>query len=189
MNRQFRKAYSASNHCKAGRDPHMPRVFLPFRSSEDSKEEKLSEHQLNCHNAPTRIRLPPGDRKLLQFKNVKNKIRLPFVAYCDTESLLIPIQKCTPPSTDPLTGINKSYTDKTHEHQIMSYGLYAVSDIHAQGEDSDFKNPIIYTQRDAPHHLIDNLLRMGTKVKEYYSLVNPIIMSSEEKLAHEYATV
>lgn len=74
------------------------------------------EHQkYDCNHVVTL--LPDLDKNILQFDHFERKMQIPFVIYADFESLLIPIQTCSP-STET------SFTHKTHIHEAYSFAYY-----------------------------------------------------------------
>lgn len=62
------------------------------------------------------IEMPSEDDKYIAFKNYKNKLKTPFIIYCDTEALI------KPPETRVFSE-NCSMTAH-HEHKVHSIGYY-----------------------------------------------------------------
>ncbi|KAB0790845.1 hypothetical protein PPYR_14921, partial [Photinus pyralis] len=59
-------------------------------------EDKLHKHTKDCiQKNDTAIKMPTEEKKMLKFKNFKNKIKAPFVVYADLESVLKPSEKKT----------------------------------------------------------------------------------------------
>ncbi|XP_031358182.1 uncharacterized protein LOC116181880 [Photinus pyralis] len=59
-------------------------------------EDKLHKHIKDCiQKNDTAIKMPTEEKKMLKFKNFKNKIKAPFVVYADLESVLKPSTKKT----------------------------------------------------------------------------------------------
>ncbi|XP_031346482.1 uncharacterized protein LOC116174878 [Photinus pyralis] len=59
-------------------------------------EDKLIKHTGDCmQKNDTAIKMPTEEKKMLKFKNFKNKIKAPFVVYADLESVLKPSAKKT----------------------------------------------------------------------------------------------
>lgn len=108
--------------------------------------------------------LPEPNDKFIQFKNVQNKFKLPFVMYADFESLLVPVQGCEPCET-------KSFTSNTHFHVPYSFGLYIkcsyddnLSKFHSyRGDDCVSKFSILLTNETT--RLYRDYLKENIKMK------------------------
>lgn len=146
------------------------RCFRHYDDQLRPKEEKLRDHQsYGCMNSPARALLPEEGSHILSFNHHRYKLRLPFVAYADIESLLIPISTCNP---------SGSFINRYQEHQMMSYSIYVQCDVDT--DDRDFNRALTYTGPDAPSHLMATLVRIATKVWKFYSLNTPMSLTNEE---------
>jgi len=161
------------------------RCFCYFTDNQlGSKDERLRKHwEHECMDRPARAVLPKEGSNILSFSHYQYKLRIPFVVYADLESLLIPINSCSPSPAN-------SYTQKIQEHQLMSYCIFVKSDVHGRNgvDDVDFNRPLIYTGNDAGSHLMSTLTRIAMKVGEIYASKTPVSLSSDELQQYESAT-
>ena len=93
-----------------------------FNSFEDSETGLISlkNHKEYCYNNECVKVVMEKPNTYLEFKNLENCIKAPFVIYADFESLIKPIDVCDP---DP----NKSYTKKYQKHEPVSFWYYIKS--------------------------------------------------------------
>ena len=91
-----------------------------FNSFKD--EDKLKEHKDYCYENESVKILMPQQGTYLRFKNFLHSEKAPFVVYADFESLIKPMDNCSP---DP----NKSYTKKYQKHKPISFSYYISSSI------------------------------------------------------------
>lgn len=66
-------------------------------------QENLKRHLFDCRNLKTKITLPTEQEKTIEFKNFKNKEKVPFVLYADIKSTL------------------KNYEDVKHTQSLQRY--------------------------------------------------------------------
>ena len=85
-------------------------------------EDKLKEHKDYCYENESVKILMPQQGTYLRFKNFLHSEKAPFVVYADFESLIKPMDNCSP---DP----NKSYTKKYQKHKPISFSYYISSSI------------------------------------------------------------
>ena len=85
-------------------------------------EDKLKEHKEYCYENESVKILMPQQGTYLRFKNFLHSEKAPFVVYADFESLIKPMDNCSP---DP----NKSYTKKYQKHKPISFSYYISSSI------------------------------------------------------------
>ena len=82
----------------------------------------LDNHKEYCYdNESVKITMPQQGT-YLRFKNFLYSEKAPFVVYADFESLIKPMDNCSP---DP----NKSYTKKYQKHEPTSFSYYIISSI------------------------------------------------------------
>lgn len=84
-----------------------------------NNEEKLNEHLSRCSNEYT-IEMPNENDKWVQFKNYERQLKLPFVIYADTESLLVPLDE----NQRKNVFSESSSTIAYQRHIIFSIGYY-----------------------------------------------------------------
>lgn len=73
-----------------------------------TSQQNLQIHKKECANIITK--LPSPENKFLKFKNWHKKMRVPFVVYADSESLLQPVSTCEPnPKISSTTNIKKHF--------------------------------------------------------------------------------
>lgn len=94
------------------------RIYLCDRClNHFSSPEKLGKHKVQCVNInQCAIEMPAPGTNFETFKNYKNELKVPFIIYADTESLLKP----------PETSIfNADCSTQAHqEHEVHSIGYY-----------------------------------------------------------------
>lgn len=77
----------------------------------------LQKHEEDCkHFDAVKVELPDDDNKWLQFKNLMNKERHPFVVYADFDALTCPIDTCSP---NPSTSYSQAY--QQHEPCAVAF--------------------------------------------------------------------
>ena len=91
-----------------------------FNSFKD--EDKLKEHKNYCYENESVQIIMPQQGTFLRFKNFLHSEKAPFVVYADFESLIKPMDNCSP---DP----NKSYTKKYQKHEPTSFTYYIIFSI------------------------------------------------------------
>ncbi|XP_043479909.1 uncharacterized protein LOC122509742 [Leptopilina heterotoma] len=78
-------------------------------------EERLTRHEQECKTLnECKINLPKPGQNFIQFKNFKNKEKVPFVVYADCECLLNPAE------AEETT----SNTEVIQHHEVFSIGYY-----------------------------------------------------------------
>ena len=83
-------------------------------------EDKLNKHKEYCsENESVKINMP-SPNTYLKFDKFLNSEKAPFVIYADFESLIKPLDNCSP---DP----NKGYTKKFSKHEPISFCYYIKS--------------------------------------------------------------
>ena len=106
------------------------------RRTDEEMKKKLKDHEENCFSfAAQRTEFP--EETNVKFKNVKNQVQAPFLAYADFESILK----------------NLSEPNKSQEHIPCSYAYKIVSNI--PGIEFDLHEP--YVGSDAVDKFLDNL--------------------------------
>ena len=85
-------------------------------------EDKLKEHKEYCYKNESVNIIMPQQGTYLRFKNFLHSEKTPFAIYADFESLIKPMDNCSP---DP----NKSYTKKYQKHKPISFSYYISSSI------------------------------------------------------------
>lgn len=69
-----------------------------------SHESLLSEHIPNCTPyGPQKTRMPTENERFMFFKNFTYCLKVPFTIYADFESLIVPLQSCSPGNHYPTT--------------------------------------------------------------------------------------
>ncbi|XP_065678958.1 uncharacterized protein LOC136093691 [Hydra vulgaris] len=82
-----------------------------------STEESLANHNLYCDTHDSvRIEMPKPNT-MIEFNHFKKTMRVPLVVYADFESIITPINTCTP---NP----NESYTKQYQKHTPSSFCYY-----------------------------------------------------------------
>ena len=145
-----------------------------------SSEEVLRDHVDRCsqHNAQ-RVRLPmKGDmnkKDIVYFKRLEAQMRLPFVIYADTESLLV--EKAD-------QGGGGGATKILLEHVSCCYGILVKSSCEEFNE-----QPFIYRGPDAMTHFLNTLAEKVQKIKDIVSNPKAMIpLTSDQKVRHDTAT-
>lgn len=84
--------------------------------------EKLQEHLRHCAiQNDYQIQMPSFENNIIEYKNVRNQLIVPYVVYADTESILQP-----PDKQFSNTGNAKAY----QEHKVHSIGFYVKCSFH-----------------------------------------------------------
>lgn len=86
-------------------------------TSNYSTEEDLDKHKEVCEgveNAAVRVEMPKNGKNILKFKNMQNKMPVPFVIYADFECIDEKILHAKPSDT-------KSHTTNIQKHVACSY--------------------------------------------------------------------
>ena len=84
--------------------------------------ETLEKHKEYCYENESVNIIMPQQGTFLRFKNFLYSEKAPFVVYADFESLIKPMDNCSP---DP----NKSYTKKYQKHEPTSFSYYIIFSI------------------------------------------------------------
>ena len=84
--------------------------------------ETLEKHTEYCYDNESVQIIMPQQGTFLRFKNFLHSEKAPFVVYADFESLIKPMDNCSP---DP----NKSYTKKYQKHKPTSFTYYIIFSI------------------------------------------------------------
>ena len=142
------------------------------------KETSLREHQQHCskHRAQ-RIELPIKDKNdILQFTDYEKTLKIPFVIYADTETIVQKIHTCQPnPSSSASTPTTKL--------EVCGFGYKVVC------EDEKYTKPtVIYRGKDAGKKLIECLLREEEEIRGILSKIEPMHITDEHHDLIEKAT-
>eukprot|EP00732_Lithocolla_globosa_P000148 Lithocolla_globosa_v1_NODE_30_length_9033_cov_22.154583.p2 type:complete len:393 gc:universal NODE_30_length_9033_cov_22.154583:8390-7212(-) len=81
-------------------------------------EDKLILHEKFCNDLPAQKTIMPckGEDDIMEFKNVKNRLMIPFTIHMDLESNLKKTKKEVPENDD------QSYSIQTEKHIVNSFG-------------------------------------------------------------------
>src|SRR5207245_10333655 len=94
----------------------------------------------------------------LEFKSLNKTITVPFVIYADLEALLKSLKKCENSKND-----KESFTVKTHEHKICSYGYKVV----CYEDDKYSKSLKSYRGIDAVYKFFEDIFEEEKQIDEY----------------------
>lgn len=145
------------------------RCFSHFYKSKD-----LLMHNRNCEvHKYTRIEMPKVDqhgvKPHIKFKNIQHQLKVKFVAYCDIESMLLPLHSCR---NNP----ELSHTQPTHLHQAIAFCFYVCSSLPDKIL-RQFKiplKPIRYVGADAMKKFITCCENIAKRVSQCYKLNIPM---------------
>ncbi|RWS22921.1 hypothetical protein B4U80_03200 [Leptotrombidium deliense] len=129
----------------------------------------MDKHKERCYNNKSAmIKFPSNE--YLYFKNFTRKLRIPYVIYADFESLLKPINSCTPCN-------NQSYTESFQKHDPTSYCIYIKSLY------NNIRNPLrIYRGDNVEKHFCENITQITKEIYEKLKYVEKIKISRQQEL-------
>lgn len=141
-----------------------------------TREELLTDHIPYCKQFDfQKVEFPiEGKDNILQYKNFHKKLRVPFVIYCDFETLVQKMETCSP---------NPEKSNTTHEAYFdpcsYAYQVVCVNTMYT-------KRPIVHRGQigeNVVEHFLDSLLREEEYIKDVLSDDEPLLMNKEtEKL-------
>lgn len=143
---------------------------------------KLAEHKEWC-NEKDAVRVEmPTKKPFVEFENVQKVMRVPFVVYCDFESILKPVEGCKP-------SYDEVYTTPFQHHEEMSFCAYLKKSDDIYGNSKDLaelldalpKEPYLYRGPNASEHLLLYLGKIAEKVSKIYSLKKSMIKLTDEE--------
>jgi hypothetical protein len=136
-------------------------------------EDKLKKHYENClYFEPTKIVLPNANERILKFSDYSLTIELPYVAYCDFETLTTP------------EDINKSLKTKYYQKHIPnSFCLLIV----------DYNDNVVYNQLfRGPNPMKKFLCSLKIVSQKIFKIMKTVKemneLTEEQKLSHQNAT-
>lgn len=138
-------------------------------------KEKLEAHLTDCVQfKPVSSIMPSGKKQYVKFSNFKNKLKLPFIIYADTECMLEPVATCS----------RTSNSNQVHLHTPFSIAYY----IHCSYNDeySEFK---LYRGRDCMEWFTDQLYSIADIVNGFLAQNKQMILNPEEELAFRSAKI
>ena len=93
---------------------------------------KLKSHESLCKDHDyCHVKMPEAHSNILKFNHEQKSLRIPFVTYVDTESLLEKVSTC---DNNP----QESYTTKIYKHAVCSYSLFINSLLDSNKNKHDF---------------------------------------------------
>lgn len=121
-------------------------------------QENLNKHLFDCRNLnKTKINLPSEKQRILEFKNFKNKEKVPFVIYADIESIL---KKYDDPK--------RTKTLQRYEiHQPFSIAYYLKCSF-----DDSLSKFRMYTGEDCQKWFVNELQEIAIKI---HTILNTIV--------------
>ena len=100
-----------------------------------------------------RVTYPEPGKNTLQFTKTECQLRLPFVLYCDFESILENVHHTEPRKTC-------SWTEKYEKHTACSFCIYTVST-----DKRFYSKPISYFGEDAGERFLDTVMEEIAKIR------------------------
>src|SRR2546425_3192373 len=150
------------------------RCFQHYYERNDGEERMAAHNDFCTKNKPVRIDLPVKE-PTLKFKHVERSLRVPFVVYCDFESILKPVERCQP---NPTT----SYTLQYQHHEPMSFCAYSKYSDDMADVSSDLPSePYVYRGPNAPKHFLQYLKTLAKKISKIYQLKTPMKQLTEQE--------
>ena len=151
--------------------------FCPYCLHGFIRGDLLQNHLLYCkHHSPQRVEMPSEADKWLKFNKHAYQLRVPFVIYCDLESLLTKVDSCDP---DP----SKSSTSVVDQHIPCGFCYRVVS------TNNKYSKPaILYRGPDAAGELIKALQREGKEILDKLKHIEPMKLRVEDEIAFQNAT-
>lgn len=149
------------------------RCLIHFRS-----HEKLEKHKILCESMNgCAIEMPPVGNNYETFKNYKNQIKIPFIVYADTESLL----------KEPETEVfNPDYSTHAYQHHEMHSIGY-----HFKCENDESKSYYAsYRGANCAEWFMEELKKIANEVFEFLEDKKPMnVLSDEEERAFNESNV
>ena len=144
-----------------------------------SSERTLADHMIYCRGVDT----PPchavfpeksedGTDPTIEFKNIQNMMKAPYVVYADTESIIRPVDS---PNTD-------SNTVQTSEHVPCSFAYVIVR------SDGQVTSECLYRGEDAMDVFFQQLEQELENIREDLKHIRPLRMTEDDWVNHENAT-
>lgn len=139
-------------------------------TSNYATEKELAAHKEVCNgrDAPTvRIEMPKEGKNVIKFKNLRNKMKVPFVVYADFESINEKIQSVSPSSDK---------TSTTHvQKQSASAFCYVV--VRSDGHVYD---PVEYRGPNAAAKFLETVQRTEKNIRETFNR-EPMNLTEDEE--------
>lgn len=145
-----------------------------------STDALLQNHKTLCkgiNNKAQRTQMPDEDNNILEFKNYKKQMRMPYVAYGDFECTHTQIQGCLNEfeEMDPEKKIyTKSFTRQIAKQEACSFGCIIA------GIDGIQRDPVIYRGENAPERFLEHLWVEADKIYEIYKKPRNLRMSKDD---------
>lgn len=145
------------------------------------REDLLKDHLPYCKQfSCQKVEYPvEGKDNILKFENFYKKLGVPFVIYCDFETLVQKIDTCVP---DPQT------SSTTHE-AYFNPGGYAYQVVCTNPNYT--KPPVVHrgkSRENVVKHFLENLLQEENNIKDILGDPEPLIMNTETEKEFQMAT-
>lgn len=145
------------------------------------REDLLKDHLPYCKQfSCQKVEYPvEGKDNILKFENFYKKLRVPFVIYCDFETVVQKIDTCVP---DPQT------SSATHEAYFNPCG-YANQVVCTNPNYT--KPPVVHRGKSGENvvkHFLENLLQEENNIKDILGDPEPLIMNTETEKEFQMAT-
>ena len=133
-----------------------------------SKPEKLNDHIEICkEKSACKIEVPkPGE--IIEFKNHKKSLRVPFVIYADFEAVTEKIDSASP---NP----EKSFTEKYQKHTPSGFCYYVKKD----GVEN-YAEPVVYRGEDCVEKFCTMIEEEVKEIGTIYKDIIPLEMTAED---------
>ena len=132
-----------------------------------SSKDRLNNHRKLCTKQKAqRFDFPKEDTKT-KFKNYQNKLKVPFVIYCDFECCTSKIQPCQ--------NQRESNTEAYQHHEPSGFCLMRVCD------NPDFNQPpIVYRGDNVVDTFFETLLQVEEEIKDVLKTPKPMDMTRQD---------
>ena len=133
-----------------------------------SKPEKLNDHIEICkEKSACKIEVPkPGE--IIEFKNHKKSLRVPFVIYADFEAVTEKIDSASP---NP----EKSFTEKYQKHTPSGFCYYVKKD-----DVENYAEPVVYRGEDCVEKFCTMIEDEVKEIGTIYKDIIPLEMTAED---------
>ncbi|MCG7869684.1 MAG: DNA polymerase, partial [Candidatus Thiodiazotropha taylori] len=151
--------------------------FCPYCLHGFCKETSLQEHKMYCsRHGAQKIELPIRNKNdLLQFTDYEKTLKVPFVIYADTETLIQKVHTCQP---NP----DRSASTPSTKLEVCGFGYKVVC------ENEQYTKPtVIYRGKDAGKKLIEGLLREEEEIRSILSNIEPMNITEQHQSLIEKA--
>lgn len=145
------------------------------------REDLLKDHLPYCKQfSCQKVEYPvEGKDNILKFENFYKKLRVPFVIYCDFETLVQKIDTCVPDPQISSTTLEAYFNPCGYAYQVVCTNPNYT------------KPPVVHRGKSGENvvkHFLENLLQEENNIKDILGDPEPLIMNTETEKEFQMAT-